>query len=303
MKKIIIFFLFIFIIFSLYTVQLQAIKIAGGTKLWYVDWDPFFKIPLTQTHEMINPKVDFNLEPTIMAGPTFSIIQGDFSLSGAISYGIFIGESKKQGIRRENSTDIIVTQYDKFTVQRYDVDVSLAYRVIGQLRVFAGYKYQGFTTEINGLYTENTNNIYTKIHSSKMKIKAPIHGPGVGLGYTHSIRRFFIGANIAGVFLKGTYEPEESSESQVGEKISKSNMPEDWGMKLSSIGITLEPFIGLRAGERAIMLLGVRYQSLNNKLKSKTANVPLWDENSQDVFEKETTDTFIGVSLSISLIF
>lgn len=295
--------LILILIVSFFPVSSRAVEIAAGTKLWYVDWDPFFKEPMVSSvGKLKDAKVSFDMEPTFMAGPVISLILGHIGISASFTYGNFKGKVDTEG---DIGNGLELKTQNNFVASRYDVDLSLSYRIISQLKAFIGYKYQVFTLEstvIGGAY--NDDDKYVNTQAQYMSIKAPLSGPGFGIGYTHNLGVFFIGGSVAGVIVSGEYNPEASSRYQVDGDVDDQMLRDGWGMNYSSTGITLEPFIGLQAGERAVMLLGFRYQTMTGTLKAKDGKELWTDENGDEVIEvSDAKDTFIGGSISISLIF
>ncbi|MBU1078307.1 MAG: hypothetical protein KKH98_13500, partial [Spirochaetes bacterium] len=64
---------------------------------------------------------------------------------------------------------------------------------------------------------------------------------------------------------------------------------------------------GFRAGERAVLILGIRGQTLKSTMKSLKEEVdyalPMPGENNERIYESQEQDLFGGVSLSLSMIF
>ncbi|MBN1898553.1 MAG: hypothetical protein JW827_07220, partial [Spirochaetes bacterium] len=273
-----------------------------GAKMWIVDWDPFFKEPMTIAHGLTGVTKDFDLEPAVMAGPTLSFLFGNFGIATSLSYGVFKGYSLMEGYETTNPSKTRINK-GTITANRLDLDASLSFRLVSQLRIFAGYKFQNFEVTRLDFDAGITNAAYDDVHVNDMTVKSALSGPGGGIGYTHNFGNFFIGATVAAVLLTGDYDPDTEDKIETSKSISEKMFPSDWGMEVSAVGITVEPQFGFRAGDRSILLLGLRYQNLQSKIKAKSAT-GLWpDENNIMIFEKEATDTFIGGSLSISLLF
>jgi len=301
MRKISSIIIFVFILI-LFISQAGAMQVAAGTKLWLVGWDPWFKkIYANPLPEM--PTTSFKMQGTIMAGPSVSFIFGDWGVSTAFSYGRFKGEASRSG----TVGNVRYVTSGLLSVTRSDFDLALSYTLMPGLRIFGGLKTQVYQIDAREVITQSTNNTIFDLRTQNMNVTSPFNGPGLGAGYTYHFGNFFIGASLAYVFLKGDYKIGSYINQTEGAVLGLSQTPSDYVIKVESVGVTFEPLFGFRAGERAVLILGIRGQTLKSTMKSlKEENdyaLPMQGENGERIYESQEQDLFGGVSLSLSMIF
>lgn len=308
MRKNIGIFLLCLLVLLAYSVQLKALSIAAGAKLWYVSWDPFFKDLITEK-AFGDSYVDstFEMGPTLMAGPHISLLFGKVSLAGALTYGKFDcyvkSEADYGGETKTYKTMVMA-------MSRTDIDLSLAYSLLGPLKIFGGYKLQIMSVDQLTIRAQTADNkiIDSLTADDLSNMEAYANGPAFGAGFSINVSDFFLGANASYIYLTGIYGPMKSLFYGAGDDVTPSvNESDIFKFEITSNGVTFEPFIGMKAGEKAIMLIGLRYQYLKNRLKMVSEDDEKQnfgrDDNDDPITEKDTEDTFIGASLSISLIF
>lgn len=299
-KKIIISISIILLIIFFYSFS-WAMDIAAGTKLWIVTWDPWFKKPM-QNNPLKDKDAEFKLETTIMAGPSLTFVFKDWSISTGFNYGRFEGGMNISG--EENNQDI--NYRILASVIRSDFDLSASYNIITRLKVFAGLKTQVYNIKTSTIYTSSTNNIVTAVAGGGMKIKSVLNGPGIGAAYIYNWSKYFIGASLAYIFLKGKYQMEENDQNRVNIQTG-STTPSDWVINVKSVGITFEPMLGFYAGEHAVLILGIRAQTLTSEMtaKEEKEKYSIYEDpdTGKPVYSSKEKDQFGGISLSLSILF
>lgn len=296
------------VLIIIYSSQLYALTIAAGAKMWYVQWMPFFKDMLTEEAFNSEDPLDesfFKSNPTIMAGPTLSLLFGNFGISGAFNMGKFDMDAESAYKYSDNYYGYSIT---KMEVERYDIDLSLSYSLISQLKVFAGLKAQLMSVKQKVFrYSSNDDEKIMSINNfGKNDIEANLLGPGVGAGYSFNIKDFIIGANGAYVYLVGEYGSFSTAQYEVGGNTSPDYVTDnETKIDVTSNGVTIEPFIGFKTKDTAVILIGLRYQYMVTKMSvDEDAEMDFGrDDDGEPKLSYESYDTFIGGSLSISLIF
>ncbi|MBN1897864.1 MAG: hypothetical protein JW827_03720 [Spirochaetes bacterium] len=283
--------------------SLNAQNVAVGTKMWYVNWDPFFKDLLT---DKLNPSTYytfFEIDPAIMSGPTFSILYMDFGLSAALFYGHFKAEGNNWETRNP-ANDENAYKSETINIDRYDIDISLSYRLVSQLKIFVGYKSQLANIETRQFtVVTRTNMIYNIEEAESTEMPADVRGPGFGAGYSFNTGIFTFGANISYVILSGTYGPMKRTDYE--EQKPMFYQAGDQGkLELNQNGYTIEPFVGIIAGNNAILLLGFRYQYLDSTMRFSDEGGDFGqDAQGNKIREKDFVDIFTGLSFSMSIVF
>ena len=124
----------------------------------------------------------------------------------------------------------------------------------------------------------------------------------------HNFGDFLVGGSISGVYLIGKLDFYQSDGASYNSNVDGDwGPPQDYYMKIQSRGITLEPSVGFKAGDKAVIFLGFRYQYLKTKVESNKKGDPAYavesDYNTGTyTYEVDEEDIFYGVSLSISLL-
>ncbi|MBN1899558.1 MAG: hypothetical protein JW827_12340 [Spirochaetes bacterium] len=306
MKRILFTLIFFILSLSLFIDQSHAVQLAVGTKVWVVDWDPWFDKAIMGPHNTHqNLSQDFYSGMFVMGGLNFSLVQGNFGLSAGAYYGgNALGKYTSSYNMNSGNKIYHIDEKGSFSASRWDFDAALSYRIISQFKVFAGYKgqrYEMMGTRLSGL-TEVTSNVYETGGGNQYTSVGFISGPGIGAGYTYDMGPFLIGATLSVAFLTGDYTLPEFWDPN-----PNSSLPSDYGMNLKATAINGEPFIGFKAGDRALFLVGFRYQTFNTEVESKKPDNPNYSLGSEPdgtpIYKLKKPDTFWGLSFTYSILF
>lgn len=157
MKKLV---LFLAALAVLAAVPLRAADISVGATTWYSEWK-FVDIDTPET-----------IDPGFLYGPALAVkFNDDFNLNFVFLYGEY--DASQPGM--------------SYTYKRYDSDTSLGYRLNEYFKLFAGVKYNAYTTSVMG--NDMTFQMY---------------GPAAGLSAVFPLGYdFFILANGSGMYIIG----------------------------------------------------------------------------------------------------
>jgi len=138
----------------------HAFGISVGASAWYADW---------QMKEDRSGSGWNTMDRTLLYGPLLALrFTQDLSLSSAFLYGEF------NNTNGDGETEVI---------ERIDSDTALIYGINQYVKIFAGFKYMGYTV---GSFT----------HASM--------GPGAGIGLVIPITgNLYVTGNISGMYLWG----------------------------------------------------------------------------------------------------
>ncbi len=144
-------------------IPLRAADISVGATTWYSWWD---MKDSTAT-----------IDPGILYGPALSVkFNEDFNLNFVFLYGTYDTEDD------DGSGGTL-----SYTYKRYDSDTSIGYRLNNYFKIFAGVKYNAYTTSVMGI-----------------DMKVDMYGPAAGISAVFPIGNdFFILANGSGMYLTG----------------------------------------------------------------------------------------------------
>ncbi len=269
-----------------------AMEFMLGAKAGYYAWQPFY------SEIDASGFSDIGWGDGVLYGPIVSFI---FTPEISLSVAGLLGKQSThwQSVFSDlsGSTNEITGNYS-FDVFRADIDSVLSYRLGGNFRLFAGYKYlyMNASFESTEIRTDAVAALDEIIVSSSEGINH-LHGPAAGIGYSYPVSgHFFTSITLSGVYLLGSMSNGDSTQykSSGGGALIQSNDSGIPDSDMRQIGLNIEPAIGMSAGEGLpIITLGVRYQRF-------------WVEflDNHDVFgDKWLGDTMIGVFVSVVYMF
>ncbi len=176
------------------TSSFAAVDLSIGGTAWYAWWKPAWSdarstsIVYTGTPSIFKENShDFELTSNAMAGPVLSI---GFLERWSIQSVFAIGRFKSQSRGLSNNT-IIATgdmmaaiSYKKYSrdILKWDSDTSIACAVHRMVKIFAGFKYQGYRYEerLDDIMIEDSPMIIRRVLADEVKA----YGGGLGLGLT-----------------------------------------------------------------------------------------------------------------------
>ena len=251
--------IFIFLVIS---APVFALDFIVGAKAGYYGWEPYLKeIDASGFSEI-------DVGTGVLYGPVFSVLfTQDLSLSMAALTGIQSTHWKSNYEPWEGQY-LVATYY--FESRRTDIDTALSYRVMQNLKVFLGYKYQYIDSELN--YTEIRTNAAREINEiiiSSGKAETMSHGPALGLGYSLPFGKgFFMAANLSGLYMVGEFKMKDQWKYAYYGGFNDYNISPNNSstMDIAQYGMNFEPSIGFSAGESGLIFtLGFRYQWLKTE--------------------------------------
>ena len=174
----------LFILISILSpTKVHAFDLTVGAATWYTWWD--YKQKQTIAN---NFYTDTDMKPALLAGPVLSLkFNDDFNLSLILLASEFAGnfDCEKSGYEVSGGGGTPTPFTNKGTAYRFDVDITLNYRLNDYFKVFAGAKMLHTSTTMGGGEFES-------------------YGPGLGLGFTFPILdNLFLLANLSGFYLWG----------------------------------------------------------------------------------------------------
>lgn len=261
----------------LFSLPAFAMDVMLGAKTGYFIWRPFFK----------DVDVDFfkSIEKGdgVLYGPVISIIpSADFSFSLA---GLFGTQKSDWYTDRKYNTEnnSYVTGNYSMNVKRIDIDSALSYRLLSNLKCFAGYKFQ--STESKLRYVEHKsadlNDSDIHVFTEKTDVEVVQHGPALGLGYFQALgQKYFVSANLSFLYMFCKFTTSQTLHHYEGDGGDTLYYDGAIDSKAKSTGLNFEPSIGATVDENLILTLGGRFQWIRNKVDDSNfeeANKPLND--------------------------
>jgi len=250
----------------IFSMPALAVNFIIGAKAGYYGWEPYLKeIDASGFSEI-------DVGAGVLYGPVFSVLfTPDLSLSLAALTGVQSTHWKANYEPWEGQY-LVGTYF--FESRRTDVDTALSYRLMQNLKVFLGYKYQYIDSEMN--YTEIRTNAAGEIDEiiiSDGKAETMSHGPALGLGYSLPFGKgFFLAANLSGLYMTGEFKLKGNWTYKYGSGFNDYNEePTDSkNIDIEQYGVNFEPAIGYSAGESGLIFtLGLRYQWLRTEFKDE----------------------------------
>jgi hypothetical protein len=238
-----------------------ALDFIVGAKAGYYGWEPFLKELKGSGFSEID------VGTGVLYGPVFSVLfTPDISLSLAALTGI---QSTHWSAQYDPYESYYLAATYFFESRRTDVDSALSYRIMQNLKVFLGYKYQYIKSTIQ--YTElrtDAAKLITEINLFDLDAKALSHGPALGIGYSLPLgKSFFVTANLSGLYMWGYFEGEGDFQYNYSAFDTWTPVtPMKFKIDTRQFGVNLEPAVGFSAGESGLIFtLGFRYQWLRTE--------------------------------------
>ena len=213
---------FAFVLISTAT-PVFAAGVSVGATMWYAEWDPVFsnlvKMKGFLQGGMPLPEVSLKTNSAFLIGPMISIsFLNKFNFATVFTMGKFDGTGTGA-----NSTDYGGGNYSYFNVKtkyistKTDLDSSISYALFRYMKIFAGIKYQGYSTDVNMEFSfsgVNTASSQLNVISSLDNIGG---GAGIALAYP-LINNIFVICNISGVYMRAYNEYSMAIEGSPDEK-------------------------------------------------------------------------------------
>ena len=174
----------------------EAVDVGLGISSFYAKWDPVWK----------NSYDNFDIKNSIMVGPVLSVrfyekwtlsAMGLYSVQNFDTTASFQTDEAPDGSGGWHAA----TVNTDLPIERLDIDVSLSYAIIPQLKIIAGGK-------IFAVGTRDTIGVDTYGHSGYLnEFMFEGAGPAAGIGLTLPLfSNFYISSNLTYVMLITTFE-------------------------------------------------------------------------------------------------
>lgn len=245
MKNKIFYFIFLLLMITAYAPSaLRAADISVGATTWYTNWET-------------SDSMGFELkDPVFLYGPVMAVkFSDDWSFTLVFLYGQF-----NENVKMTDEISGMTFPVD-LTIDRYDSDAALNYRLNNYLKIFAGIKYMGYMYNIK--ISESTM-FGTAWFNNDFDHKGV--GPGGGLSGVFPLGYdFYILGNISAMYLWGKDEIKTKSYdplSDITTSSSSSSSSKEYGI---NTGISLTYYIP--AASTSISL-GGRFQEFTSDYES-----------------------------------
>ncbi len=209
----------------------KNIDVSVGVNVWYNWWNPpwgdgkLFLLPLIYNEtspfaayglaRSIPAEIpDFETGPQPLYGPLFSIKVSDrVILSTSFVYGRYVSKSnsvtaKSLGALSLAIDEFIMLLYSDYRreIQKYDSDTTVNYKLHENVKLFFGFKYQGYRYDESTFYfVYNDNSSSYSINISRGASVLHNLGPGTGIGINIPLyKSLYLLYNISSSVLYGT---------------------------------------------------------------------------------------------------
>jgi len=310
-------FRFILIVVSAILIHAPAafatVDLSIGGTAWYIWWKPAWS-DARATSIAFPPKpvlftenaADFKPNSNVMAGPILSIgFLQRWSIQSVFTIGRFTYRST--GLSRDTQLQSnsygVAPSYKKYTrdVLKWDSDTSISCALHRVVKIYAGFKYQGYR------YEETMKdilfvNLPPAVFGRKLTDEVQGYGGGLGLGLTIPVvENFYIMASGSGVVLwsvenikinKGkTYIIQETTGLTPLPLYMRKGRYFSYGCTAS---LALTYYI---EKINTTLSLGGRYQLLFNRQRYSKYN-PLYNDVATNIIDRQY-DHFYGITMSV----
>jgi len=314
----------IFSLLVLFSAQgpVRAMEISAGPVVWYAWWSPYFKnfFALRCPRKAMIYHVSQNVVPVesrwnesgaFLYGPLLSVkLSESWSLGSAFitssPYNQSGGHTKLISGNSFRYKDISIK------MRKYDSDTTITYAVLPYLKVFGGFKYQGYAYHSRRRATYAVDIASSSINPVTYGYKSDSdgYGAGLGLGVTLPIwEDLYVIGNFSGIYLNSSNAFMEKYLAANGSgALNRQNQHfYSWGMNgnLSLAYYIPAASITISAGFR-FQILKMFCSRLVNSLYNNTSTLNEiivlnrgLEYSSKDLFNK-TVDYFYGAALAVT---
>ncbi len=298
----------VFVIFAASSTSFAGVTLSIGGTAWYAWWNPAWSDAKTSTAIYFLPPPlfnedadDFRPASNVMGGPMISIAFLDrWSIQTVFTIGKFYFASR--GPSRDYSYDgsyfIMPVTYKRYTREtlKWDSDTSLACSVHRMVKIFAGFKWQGYR------YKESLRNYLlseTTVFSRALHDDVRAYGGGIGLGLTIPAgKNFFVLMNASALALWSVEKIDiikgKSFAVSEGDGFYFLPLKPPRGSYLSYGGTASLSLAYVIDAIGTTVSLGGRYQMLYNRQKSGN---PFNNDVSMNIIDGRY-DHFFGITMS-----
>ncbi len=211
------------------TVFASGVQISVGGAVWSSFWQPAWKNTKSLNRRVLlaylptfrpnlqydlEPKANFTTSPSVMYGGIVSVyFLRRLSLSTVYMRGDFVSRTRKSGISPMLLHDFFAggsiafwAPYHKYYVRKiskFDSDTTLSVRLTERVKIYAGFKAQGYDYTERMLYVYSLLGTQYNIERKKRfydRVRG--YGPGVGIGITVPVHKsLFALFNLGGLVL------------------------------------------------------------------------------------------------------
>lgn len=166
-----------------------------GANAWYVQWIPAWSdgklflppgtLPLSGNYSSRLTTNTFKTDPAFLYGPSLALSINRVSFTSVFMYGRLT--SLSTGLIKSFPFFMPLSRYHR-TIDRFDSDSTIGYRVHDAVRLFLGFKYQGYRY-LERLYYLNATTTMEGMYNSRGRATMDSFGPGMGVGFTIPLHR------------------------------------------------------------------------------------------------------------------
>jgi hypothetical protein len=189
-----------------------AVTVSAGPVVWYAWWNPMFKNALIQNYpdrlrylnlllnSMIN-RGEWKTSGAFLYGPAVSVkLSESWSLSSVFAVS---GQYRQTGVSYIGTTTYYSRGDPVIRIRKYDLDTTVGYSPLKYLKVFGGFKYQGYSYKGKSYSVTYTLPNYVFPYQNRLKSGSDAYGAGLGLGATLPLfEDIYLLANVSGLYLR-----------------------------------------------------------------------------------------------------
>lgn len=252
----------------------HSMTLSAGANVWYAWWQPMFgeRMLNIQRHidetDYVFKDFDNNISmlPQFMYGPMVSLkFASGLSFSTVFMYGPHYHSSSIS--EYTNISDKWIPPLDSYyrlgtslKIKKFDLDSVLSYDLSQYVKLFIGFKWQGYDYDGMRNQMQNSNTWGITLFTGDMSLMSRSYGSGIGVGFQFNvIGNLYSIFNISGLYLRTTITG-RGTQLTVGYNYV---IKDSETMKFNVYGLNLNYSLAYYLENLGITLsLGFRYQLL-----------------------------------------
>ncbi|MCU0848459.1 MAG: hypothetical protein MUD12_11285 [Spirochaetes bacterium] len=323
MKKITLLALFSLFLLNSFMGPARALEISAGPMAWYAWWSPYFKNyfqnrysnRIKALHYMeygeIYLRSRWKESGSFLYGPAVSVkVSDEWSFSSVFTMGSPYGQTG--GSMKLYPGPDIISQNVSLRMKKYDSDTTVNYSPLPYLKIFCGFKYQGYSYSSRPLKTFLTSApTAADFWLYNYTAESDGYGAGLGLGTVLPVAEdLYLLGNLSGVYMRSYVDWNEKAFSPLSLNAFMNRQNQKFNAAGMNGSLSLAYYI---TAASVTVSAGFRFQMLKmycsrlvHSYYDSTYNVftmliqnKILGYSGRDVFNG-TTDYFYGVVLSVT---
>lgn len=152
--------------------------ISIGPSVWYAWWQPAFESQYKGGNVSMSSNREFDINSTFLIGPAVSVL---FNPYWSVS-GLYMWTNRYNASSSYIDIDMDERIQSDINITKYDLDITINYTLTPSMRIFLGFKRQGYEYSSHTINISLSSGLVTQDFIEEATTVST--GPGAGMSYT-----------------------------------------------------------------------------------------------------------------------